>query len=352
MPAIPIEVSDITASWLEHALHDRAPGAKLTAIEVIDMHSGTTGRARIKLSHDDARLPQSVFVKLAPFDVDQRKYVDQTGMGVTEARFYLEIARDVPVRHPHCYYVEHDESRRYVMVLEDLNAAGIRYPRQRDSDLSEFVDRTIDAFAALHAAFWESERFESTGDLGWVAGQSADYGSAGAMVKYAIKQLGDDLPEASRDFTEVYLPRAERIPALLAQGPRTLVHGDTHLSNMFVDDNTPGFLDWAVIGFGSGLRDIAYFLGGSIPTELRRAEERRLVERYCRRLTDHGITLDSEDAWNRYRLQLLNSWVAAVVTAGMGSKLQPLKIGIASTARADVAIRDHRVADLLRAHLP
>ena len=142
--------------------------------------------------------------------------------------------------------------------------------------------------------------------------------------------------------------RAERIPDLLSRGPRTLVHGDAHLGNMFTDADNPGFLDWALIGFAPGLRDVAYFLGGSVPTDLRRGQERRLVERYCQRLAESDIALDVDDAWDQYRLQLLTAWIAAVFTAGMGSKLQTLEVGTSSTMRADAAIADHGVVDLLR----
>ena len=89
-----------------------------------------------------------------------------------------------------------------------------------------------------------------------------------------------------------------------------------------------------------------------MPTDLRRGEERRLVERYCRRLADSGIALDLDDAWDQYRSQLLTAWIAAVVTAGMGSKWQSLEVGRASTKRADAAICDHDVAGLLRTRLP
>jgi hypothetical protein len=81
-----------------------------------------------------------VFVKLAPFDVSQRAFVDETGMGVAEARFYAEIAGDVPVRLPHSWYAAHDDAGRYVMVLEDLKAAGARYPSSRDPDLPAFLE--------------------------------------------------------------------------------------------------------------------------------------------------------------------------------------------------------------------
>jgi aminoglycoside phosphotransferase (APT) family kinase protein len=171
-------------------------------------------------------------------------------------------------------------------------------------------------------------------------------------VEVADITLGDRLPAASRRLAEVYLPRAERTPDLLATGTGTLVHGDAHLGNMFVDGTTPGFLDWALVSCAPGLRDVAYFLGGSVPTDIHRGQERRLVGRYCERLRAGGITLDVDAAWDQYRLQLLTAWIAAVVTAGMGSKWQPIDVGIGATMRADAAIEDHDVVDLLTMRLP
>jgi hypothetical protein len=116
---------------------------------VIETHSGTTGRARVLLTHDDPRLPGSAFVKLAPFDAEQRAFVDQQGMGVAEARFSAEIAADVPLRHPQPLYAAHDDTARYVMVLEDLHAVGARYPEHHDPDLPAFVERTVEAFVEV-----------------------------------------------------------------------------------------------------------------------------------------------------------------------------------------------------------
>jgi aminoglycoside phosphotransferase (APT) family kinase protein len=153
-------------------------------------------------------------------------------------------------------------------------------------------------------------------------------------------------------LAEVYLPRADAIAALLADGTPTLVHGDAHLGNMFVDGGTPGFLDWAMVSAAPGLRDVAYFLGNSVPTELRRERERALIGRYAERLRERGIGLDLDAAWQQYRLQLITAWIAAVVTAAMGSQWQPIEIGMAATARADAAIEDHGVVGLLTKLLP
>lgn len=349
---IPLEVADVTAGWLTSVLQGHAPGASLRAAAVAEAHSGTTGRARMLLTHDDPRLPRSVFVKLAPFDEGQRAFVVQQGMGVAEARFYAEIARDVPVRHPRSWYAAHDESGRYVMVLEDLQLAGARYPGPRDDDFLAFVEHMMDAFAAYHGAFWGSARFAADGDLAWLARRARAYGAAAGFVQFAVEQLGEKLPAASRRFAEAYLPRAERVPALLREGTPTLVHGDAHLGNLFAIGDTPGFLDWAMVSAAPALRDVAYFLGGSVPTELRRAHERRLLARYCARLRAGGVALDDDAAWEQYRVHTLSAWIAAVVTAAMGSQWQPIEIGMAATLRADASIEDHAVADLLRARLP
>jgi hypothetical protein len=349
---IPVEVEDITAAWLEEVLRTHAPGASLQSIDVADAHSGTTGRARVLLTHDDPRLPSSVFVKLAPFDPGQRAFVEQLGMGLYEARFYSELAVEIPVRHPRPWYAAHDDAGRYVMVLEDLLAVGARYPEQHDPDLPSFVERTIDAFAALHAQFWASPRFAPDGDLAWVEQRSRGYGSAAPIVSFAVEQLGANLPDASRRLAEVYLSRADGIAALLADGTSTLVHGDAHLGNMFADGATPGFLDWAMVSAAPGLRDVAYFLGNSVPTDLRRLRERELIARYCERLREGGAALAIDAAWDQYRLQLVTGWIAAIVTAGMGSHWHPIEIGMAATQRANAAIEDHGVADILRARLP
>ena len=349
---IPVEVADIGVAWLQEVLQPHAPGARLEGVEIAEAHSGTTGRARVLLHHDDARLPGSVFVKLPPFDEGQRKFVEAQGMGRAEARFYAELARDVPVRVPRSFHASHDDEGRYVMVLEDLQAAGARYPGASDPHLASFVEGTIDAFAALHAAFSGSPRFADDGDLAWVERRSRSYGSAAPLVTFAVEQLGERLPPASRELAAAYLPRAEGIPALLAEGTPTLIHGDAHIGNMFALGDVPGFLDWAMVSSAPGLRDVAYFLGGSVATELRRARERDLVARYCAQLRARGTVLDADEAWQQYRLHLLTAWIAAVVTAAMGSHWQPIEIGMAATRRADAAIAEHGVAELLRARLP
>ena len=306
---------------------------------MLDQHSGTTGRAHVALRGEPG-VPATVFVKLAPFDERQREFVTSVGMGVAEARFYRDVASEVPVRVPSVWFAETDGDR-YVMVLEDLVAHGCRFPSPKDPDIAARALDIVEQMAALHAQYWESPRFADDGDLAWLAAKgTGDAGGGGTFVQMAVDAVGDQLPESFHRLADIYLARAVDITKLWNSGPRTLVHGDPHLGNLFVDvvggDRT-GFLDWAMLGRSPGLRDVAYVLCNSIPAEVRAADERALVARYCELLAGAGIELDGDAAWDQYRLFAVYSWVSATSTAGMGSKWQPLHIGLGGTRRATAA---------------
>lgn len=337
---IPVDVDDLTAAWCTYAVQERAPGAVVTNAEVIDAHSGTTGRARIALTCDDQRVPASLFAKLPPFNPESRAFVDAQGMGVAEARFYAALGCEIPVVIPAVWHAATDDDGRYIMLLEDLSRREFREPASSDNDFETTVNGVIDNLAVLHAAYWASSRFDDGGDLEWLERRSRNYGSAGGYVQHAVNELGGDMPPASRELAAFYLEHVDAIAALLASGPRTLVHGDAHLGNMWVDERGVGFLDWAVSGHGVGMRDVAYFIGNSVSSEFRCEHERRLVHRYTEALAARGIALDTDAAWDAYRYHMVSPWIAAVVTASFGSAMQPIEIGMRAVARSDRSIVD------------
>ena len=167
-------------------------------------------------------------------------------------------------------------------------------------------------------------------------------------MRLALERVGERLSPAFRRFASLYVERAPTIAALWSRGPATLVHGDPHLGNLFLDGERIGFLDWGVTAVAPGMRDVAYVLCNSVPTELRQANEREWIERYLRVLAEGGVVLAADAAREQYRLFAIYSWLAATATVAMGSKWQPEALALASTERATEALSDLRCAEILR----
>ena len=169
-----------------------------------------------------------------------------------------------------------------------------------------------------------------------------------------MDNIGDQLDESFHRIANLYLEHAEGIVALWREGAGTLVHGDAHLGNLFVDtadgDRT-GFLDWAVVCRAPAIRDVAYVMCNSVPVDVRERIERELVDRYCAHLAGEGVALDPNDVWDQYRIFAMYSWLSATTTAGMGSKWQPFDIGISATKRATAACAHLDTAGLVESLL-
>ena len=331
---LPLDVADLTPEWFSKIL-----GRDVDGVDLLDRHSGTTGRAHVALRGADD-VPATLFVKLAPFDERQRAFVTSVGMGVAEARFYRDLAAEIPVRVPKVHFSDEDGDR-YVMVFEDLVAAGCRFPHPTDDDIAWRARDIVEQMAALHARYWESTRFGPGGDLAWYAERGTGGAGGGSkFVQMAVETLGDQLDDDFHRLADLYLARHDDIAVLWNTGEKTLVHGDPHMGNLFVDveaGERTGFLDWAMVGRSPGMRDVAYVLCNSVPHDVRVRDERELIEHYCQIVGASGIAVDPDAVWDQYRLFAVYSWVSATSTAGMGSKWQPLHIGLAGTKRATAA---------------
>jgi aminoglycoside phosphotransferase (APT) family kinase protein len=348
--SIPSSVEQVTATWLSSVL-----GAEIDSVEVLDAHSGTTGRARIGITSSEA-LPQSLFVKLQPFDEEQRAFLAMIGLGVSEAKLYAVAGNDLPVRTPHVWHADHDDaSDSFIMVLEDLEAAGCRFASPEDADVLGVAESLMDELAALHAAYWGH-------DLAWLGVHALSPGDSpeaqermamGAMiVQSALDQFAADLPAEFSQLGQLYISRNRDIGTLWnTSGTPTLIHGDDHIGNLFVDQGRTGFYDWAVASRFPGMRDVAYFLCNSLPTDLRRREETTLVARYRAGLAAAGVDLDADLAWEQYRLFSLYSWISATTTYAMGSRWQPAEVGRRATERTTQALIDLDVLSLLHDRL-
>jgi thiamine kinase-like enzyme len=346
--SIPSSVEDLTPTWFSQVLN-----VAVSSVDILDAHSGTTGRALVRLGAS-ADVPPTLFVKLQPFTSEQRAFLRHVGMGVAEARLYATIGNELPVRAPRVWHADYDSSDgSFIMVLEDLQATGCRFPAPSDSDILDVAASTMQELANLHATYQgRSLPWVETPSRKPVDAKKSEKPAGGAQfIKMALDQFGDEMPAAFSQLAQLYIDRGNDIAALFNEGDHTLIHGDAHFGNLFVDGKDTGFFDWAVASRAPGMRDIAYFLCNSVPAEMRRAEQEKLLGSYLSSLLSHGITLDKATANEQYRLFSVYSWIAATSTAAMGSKWQPIEIGHAAMVRTTEAINDLDAVGLLEERL-
>jgi aminoglycoside phosphotransferase (APT) family kinase protein len=134
----------------------------------------------------------------------------------------------------------------------------------------------------------------------------------------------------------------------LAAGPRTLLHGDTHLGNTYLlPDGRGGFLDFQLAVRGHWANDVAYLLVTGLAPEARREHERELLGVYLDELRRRGVASppSTDEAWHAYRLAVIWGLVIGWLIT------PPVNYGPAITdanvARTAAAVRDLDPFELL-----
>jgi aminoglycoside phosphotransferase (APT) family kinase protein len=352
----------VTTDELTLALGRNTPSARVEAMRVQADSKGTTDRARLHLTWNAAgqaaHLPASVFVKGTPSQVMSRVIVSTFGCHTYESRFFETVYPTVADLTITPYLSRCGRGGRYVVVVEDMTQApGVRFYVADDAAPQAHVEAVVDALATLHGRFWKSPRFAS--DLAWLAPISRRPGSPvmNRLFRWSAQRFftqDRDVPVAVRRITEQFVDNQATLLRAWESMPPTLCHGDMHLGNTFsTPDGTAGIYDWQVCHRMNGLRDFSYFLTHSIPTDLRRREERNLLARYLDGLAQAGAgreTPSVDDAFNCYRVLTVYGWMAVVVTLAAGG-MQPDDRMEVAARRAATTLIDLDVEGALAAQL-
>ena len=337
--------------WLAHQL-DLAPG-RIASAKIEEAHTGTATRSRLEIEYSNVVAgssgPPSLFVKSTPGSFGATLFGVLFGLGGNEVSFYRRIRADLPVRAPQVVFAE-GNSNHYVMLLEDLEGKGCDFQTLASRCSLENARSIVSTLARLHGHFWESPRFAA--DLAWVRRfeTDRDYRLLDLVrqlsVPIAFEKYGSVLPDEIREVAPHLMDNYGRLEEKWAEGPRTLLHGDAHLGNMYFQAGEVGLLDWQVVQYGQGMRDVSYLLINSVEKDLRLAHQEELIRLYLAGLSDLGVELDFETAWRQYRLQSVYAWIAGVVTAP--SNFQGEAVVAAGLSRASAAVLDLDAVDLIR----
>ena len=319
---IPATIQDVTPAWLGERLG--APVRHISPVQ-IGQGIGLMGdifTVAIDYEGEASDLPASVVVKLPSSFEDNRQQGIALGMFDAEVKFYSELAPEATVGLPDIYFADIvPGSADFVIVMEDLS---------RLSMVNQYEGMSVDqAFAAvrvlasIHAVWWDKV---DTSAFEWIPDM------VGARIEFIDQMLVDILPvfeqgfagdlsqeELSlyREFAGKYLKVNQQIAG---RSPWTLVHQDYRVENLMFGDPLKDevvVIDWQGIGRGPGVYDLAYILGGSMDTQLRRANESDLVRAYHERLLEAGINDYSfDEAWRDYGFAHLQGGLATSMFTG------------------------------------
>jgi len=325
--SIPELPGGFNPEYLTSLLHHHGCLPAESAVIALDRSTigdGTGMMAEIAMLHlryegDQGEAPSSLIAKFASQNPTNREIAIAYNLYERETRFLAELDPLTTIRTP-ITYVSIREDDRFLILMEDLTAYDVGSQvvgaTLRQSELA------IDELVKLHAPFWDK-----VSDIDWVPHIFDSY-HADNMVDLAAIGV-DGLTEKFKDYlTPVYLEHQSAflaaIPTLQAgmdQAPVTLCHGDYRMENLLYghspEQDAVAVIDWQGPLRARGMNDVALFLGQSTQTDVRRAHERALVQRYVDGLKAAGIEgLTMDDAWEEYRFSLLYNWVYVTVVAG------------------------------------
>jgi hypothetical protein len=346
----PREAHEITPDWLSAIL-----GGSVETVEheQIGIGVGLLGRL-YRLALTGKGVPSSIILKLPTLDTGARQnVVEPLRFYEKEIAFYNEAAHQMPVSTATVYHAEFDKaSNDFCLLLEDLGTR--RMEDQIAGCPIEDAEKAIDALAHLHSHWWNSSAFPS-----WLPLYSDPPYPQVIQGMYlqawpkAVEVFGDHLSPKFKEYGERYPSLVPFFMENLGHEPFTLCHGDFRLDNLFfgTDASHPEItvVDWQICFKGRGGYDVGYFISQSLQTDVRRANEDRLKERYLEGLAKRGVTYDHDEFLDDYRRTVAYCFIYAVVSAGQieATNERMVELILSILDRAVVAIEDNKALEVL-----
>lgn len=358
---IPAAPEAITPEWLTQALCSKGTITNATVksfdLEKIGEGQGFTGRiARFRLDYntysEDA--PRSLVAKFSAADPKIRTTLNRFRVYEREIRFYEEVSEEIELRTPRCYYSAlNTETGHSVLLLEDLALAKIGDNITGCS--FEEATLAIRHLAKFHATWWESPQLEA---LNWMPSFDAAADKEQELYQQLwglfARKFADQLSASFLELGTRFGKNVANIKKQLAKSPRTIVHNDYRLDNLFFSSGSGGatltVIDWQLAQRGRGVSDVAYFLGCCLPSEHRRAMSMSLLKIYHSVLIENGVKgYEFDRCLYDFKLSTpltLLRWVTAAGLLNMtGERGEALTETLLQ--RSFAIMDDHKVSELM-----
>ncbi len=321
---IPASMSDVTPAWLTLALQSAGHEVEVASVVATPLGVGVgmmSGLQSLAVTYSKGEGPAILVLKMPAENDANRAVADMFRLYERETRFYRDIADKSSAYTPIVYRADIDGDN-FVLLLEDLSDYTLG-DQITGCTLKE-TQGGIDWLARHHASLWGQTEDPTFAFLPQV---SPSYSSEGLSQGCAFgwgpmtELFSHVVPERIAVLKDRYLAALPKLFDWMATAPLTVVHGDFRMDNLFFGSAAGQepliAIDWQGALRGRASQDIAYFLSGSVPTDIRREHERALINQWHAGLVAGGVTgFNADDAWADYRKAVLYVWVIAVVIAG------------------------------------
>jgi aminoglycoside/choline kinase family phosphotransferase len=175
--------------------------------------------------------------------------------------------------------------------------------------------------------------------------------AAVAAVEIVLARLGSELEQADH---ETLRSAMSLVGPWLAEQPRySLMHGDFRADNIMFHPTTGAvtIVDWQTVGVGMPGRDLAYFTGSSLVSEVRRRTEADLVDYYHDALRRHGVTdYDRETCWRDYCIGMVQGPLISLLGCAFATPtVRGNEMFVHTLRRSSAAMRELKTLELIAA---
>ncbi|KAK1991643.1 hypothetical protein LX36DRAFT_590044 [Colletotrichum falcatum] len=343
---LPALLADVTPEWLESKLGHRIKSAENT-------HNiwGTASKLFYTITYENESSsggedrPTHVCVKgvFSPEIIEAQPWT--VSLAQREAEFFSKVAPNVKnMIYPKSWWSGTSE-KQGIAIMSDLTREGCTFPAEVASYPFEKVINGVEQMAGLHAQYWG----QSQEDHPWI------WNHFDPAVKFVCTPWDEVVRAPGRPQLPAYLMNGARCNEALdryfaERNPRfrTLLHGDTHIGNVyFTGDGHIGFLDWSVFHFGSCFHDVVYHMTAMLSVEDRRAHEMEVLDRYLDALYRFGGPRFDRHGDPEVMLEYRRSFMTNVVWLVCPDGLQSKERVAVLCERAVAACDDHNVIDLI-----
>jgi aminoglycoside phosphotransferase (APT) family kinase protein len=309
----------LSPAWLTEVMQDAHPGVEVSGVTVLDEFTTLATKVRfgVEYATPKAGAPASLFMK-GFFDAGaQRAWI-----GEPEARFFSELAPALDIRMPRALYAAVDESNHHgLVILYDLVAEGAQFLTALSPYSPDQVDATLAELAGLHAGSWDSPKLDDA----WLQPEVwkfTDYRPVDEVQELLDGERGVRLPPEVKD-AERLRNSVFQVFAQTADARRSLVHGDAHAGNLYLDaEGRPGICDWQIVRRGHWSFDVAYHVATALEVAERERSEEDLLRAYLDRMQALGVEMPSwDDAWTAYRRALVYGYTLWAVTTSVDPRI-------------------------------